>query len=277
MLSVTKRSRYTLLMAAAGLLAQPAGGQAAERTFLSAICESVKPGQMIAHDQHEARWARAVEKAKGFTPALAVQSTTGPAVTCWLSLANSYDQVGKSYESLMADAAYAKALPSLLSGDAPFVSDTRSFIAVLRPDLSSGAIPDFLTRRVMEWGEWRVRFGTEQYFEAAVKTYRAAAIRAGAEPSFRVWRVRQGAPSATYWIMSSQDGMAGFDKAMAMEEKIGSAYTAEDLKVFDEATSKSNIFHTSHLWSYSPTQSALTAEQRASGPFWKLMTPSAKP
>ncbi len=244
--------------------------------MLSVTCEWVKPGMGPAHDQHETAWARASEAVKGTASALAVQSMTGPGETCWLTAVTSYDQIGKNLELYNADPVYSKALPSLVGPEAQYISDSRSYIAVLRTDLSAGEMPNVLSRRVTTWSEWRIRFGTESLFDAAVKTYRAAATRAGTNPSFRVYQVMQGAPAVTFWVFSSETSMAGFDAAMANEPKLAAAYTPEDLKVFDEASTKSIAFMSSNVWSYSSAQSSLTPEQRASAPFWKLKPAAPK-
>jgi hypothetical protein len=238
--------------------------------MLSVSCEWVKAGMGPAHDQHEVGWARASEAVKGTASALAVQSMTGPGETCWLTAVASYDQIGKNLALYNADPVYSRALPSLVGTDAQYISDGRNYIAVLRTDLSAGEMPNVLSRRVTTWSEWRIRFGTEPAFVAAVKAYRAAATRAGANPEFRVYQVVQGAPAVTFWFFSSQASMAGFDAAMANEPKLAAAYTPDDIKVFDEATTKSIVFMSSNVWSYSSAQSALTPEQRASDPFWKL-------
>lgn len=260
-----------------GALSQlPAQATLPPAAMLAVGCEWVKPGMGQAHDQHEERWARATEAVKGFAPSLAVQSTTGQAVTCWLTSVTSFDQLGRNGDLYAKDPAYAAAMPSLVGTDAKFISDARNFVAILRPDLSAGEMPNVLTRRVMNWGEWRIRFGTEPAFVAALKAYTAAATRAGTRPEFRVYQVLHGAPGVTFWILSSQATMAGFDAAMANDPKIAAAYTPEDLKKFDEASTKSVVSINSNLWAYSSAQSALHAEQRASDPFWKLK-PKATP
>jgi hypothetical protein len=96
-------------------------------------------------------------------------------------------------------------------------------------------------------------------------------VRAGVTPEFRTYEVVQGAPATTYWIISSESAMAGFDAAMANDPKIEAAYTAEDAKVF-EASVASIMSTVSNIWAYSPAQSQLTPEQRATDPFWKLKT-----
>jgi hypothetical protein len=237
--------------------------------MLQVNCESVKPGMAMAHDQHEERWARAAEAVKGAPATLAVQSATGPAATCWLTSASSYEQIGKINDAMMADAAYAKALPALMSQDAQYVSDTRSYIAVLRPDLTGGEMPNVLTRRAVMWGEWRIRAGQEEAFAAAAKAYRAAIERAGVKPDFRIYQVMQGTPNPTFWVFTSRASMAGFDQDMADDMKIGSAFTADDKKLFDDFFAKAVIGVSSNLYNYVSAQSSLTAEQRATDAFWK--------
>jgi len=233
-------------------------------------CEWVKPGMGPAHDQHEEAWARASEAVKGFAPALALQSTTGLAETCWITSVSSYDQLGKNNDLYNKDPGYAAALPSLVGNDAKFISEGRNYIAVLRPDLSAGAMPNVLTRRVTDWAEWRIRPGNGAAFAAAAKAYVAAAKRAGVNPEFRVFQVMQGAPSETYWIFTSQTSMAGFDAVMASDPKIYAAFTPEETRFFDDFFAKAVVSMSSNIWAYNSAQSALTPEQRASDPFWKL-------
>ena len=243
--------------------------------MLAVGCEWVKTGTGPAHDQHEEAWARASEAVKGFAPSLALQSSTGPAETCWLTSVASYDALGKNNELYDKDPAYAAAMPSLVGNDGKFVSDFRSYIAVLRPDLSSGEMPNVLTRRMTEWGEWRIRPGNGAAFDKAVKLYTAAAKRAGVNPEFRVFQVMQGAPGDTYWIFTSQKSMAGFDAMMASDPKIFAAFTADDSKFFGDFFTKV-VSVSSNLWTYSSAQSTLSAEQRASDPFWKLKPKAAQ-
>ena len=239
-------------------------------------CEWVKPGMGPAHDQHEEAWARASEAVKGIAPSLAVQSTTGTAQTCWITSVSSYEQLGKNNELYNKDPGYAAAMPSLVGNDAKFISDFRSYLAVLRPDLSAGAMPNVLTRRVMEWSEWRVRPGNGAAFAAAAKAYAAAAKRAGVNPEFRVYQVMHGAPGDTFWIFTSQASMAGFDALMASDPKIFAAFTPEDAKLFDDFFAKALVSTSSNIWAYNSAQSTLTPDQRASDPFWKLK-PKAAP
>lgn len=259
-----------------GLLMWQGATLAAQATItpppmLSVTCETVKQGMGLAHDRNEERWARAVERTKGFPSSLAVQSATGPAMTCWLTSTQGYETMAKAAETMMADAGYTAALPGLMQSDAPFVSDVRNFVATLRPDLSAGEMPNVLSRRSMMWSEWQVRPGPgEALFAAAVKAYVGAMERAGVKPEFRVYQVRQGAPGATYWMFVSASSMARFDADVASEPRVMSAMSADDNKVFDEYFSKAHVRVIENLWNYVSAQSALTAEQRASDPFWRL-------
>lgn len=245
--------------------------------MVQVVCETVKPGMGVAHNRYEERWARAIEAVKGVTvSSLAVQSTTGAPASCWLTAASSYEQLGKIDKGLMADPTYARAFPDLTAGDAQYVADTRTYIAILRPDLSGGEMPNVLTRRAMMWGDWRIRPGQEALFEASAKAYRAAMERAGVKPDFRIYQVAQGTPNPTFWIFTSRADMAGFDADLADDAKIGAAFTAEDRKLFDELFSKAVVSVASNLWTYSPSQSSLTAEQRGTDPFWKRPVTLAK-
>lgn len=248
--------------------------------ILSVICEWVKPGMGPAHDKHEEAWARASEGVKGFASSFAIQTMTGPAETCWLTKVSNFEALGKNFDAYTANPNYAAMLPSLLGEDAKYVSDTRSYIAVLRTDLSQGDMPTLQDRRYTEWGEWRIRPGSGPAFATALKGYVAAAKRAGVPLAFRVFQVMHGAPGETYWMFTTQATMAGFDAVMASDPKTVGAFTSDDNKLFDEFFAKAVVSTNSNIWAYSPAQSALTSEQRGSDPFWKLKpkpAPTKKP
>ncbi|MFI5232516.1 MAG: hypothetical protein ACHQSE_08380 [Gemmatimonadales bacterium] len=264
-------------LAIGGVPALSAQASMTPPAMVNAVCETVRAGMGPAHDKHEESWARAGEAVKGSASTLALQSVTGPAVSCWLTVAASYADIGKNNDLSTNDPAYSKLLPSLVADDGKYISDARSYIAVLRPEMSAGEMPNVLTRRFTTWDEWRVRFGTEAMFIAAVKAYRAASIRAGANPEFRTYEVVQGASSTTYWMFSSTSTMAGFDAAMAGDDNTGAGFTADDHKILDEAAAKSVVSRVSNIWAYNSALSGLTAEQRGSDPFWKRKALPAKP
>lgn len=259
-------------VAAGGVLGVATHAQAQagaiQPAILSVICERVKPGMNLAHDKHEEAWARASEGVKGFATSFAIQSMTGPQESCWLTRAANFEALGRNNELYNSSTGYTAALPTLLGEDGKYVSDVRAYIAMLRTDLTEGAMPTLAERRFASWGEWRVRPGNGAIFEAALKAYVAAAKRAGNKPAFRVYQVMHGAPGETYWLFTSQTTMAGFDAMMSSDPKTEAAFTADDRKLFEDFFTK--VMSTnSNLWSYNVAQSSLPADQRASDPFWK--------
>jgi hypothetical protein len=279
-MSVIYRSLRAVAAASLTLgAAQQLGAQATMMppAMMSVGCETIKQGAGPAHDKHEEAWARAAEAVKGAASTLVLQSSTGPAVSCWLTAVASYDQMSKNNTLFEKDPTYAKLMPSLVGNDGQYISDSKSYIAVLRTDLSAGEMPNVLTRRVTQWDEWRVRFGTEAAFIAALKAYRAAMTRAGFKPEWRTYEVLQGAPSTTFWLFTSQASMAGFDAMMAGDAKIGAAMTPDDQKVFDEASTKSIASRISNIWTYNSAQSTLSAAQRATDDFWKRKAAPKQP
>lgn len=261
--------RGCLTLTAVAVAARAGGAQVAVTApaFMQVTCETVKPGMQAAHDQHEERWARAAEAAK--SSAIAVSSTTGVPETCWLSGGASLDALAKANDALMADRGYAAQFPALLKADAEFISAVRTYTALLRTDLGAGTPPNVLSRRVLEWTEFRVRPGPgEALFANAVKAYRGAMERAGLKPEFRVYQVLHGMQGAVYWIFTSGTSPARFDEMIASEPKLNAAFTAEDNKAFEEYFSRAHTSVIANLYAYVPAQSALTAEQRASDPFW---------
>lgn len=241
---------------------------AMQPAMLSVICERVKPGMSLAHDKHEEAWARASESVQGFATSFAIQSMTGPQESCWLTRVANFEALGQNNERYASSTRYSAALPTLLGEDGKYVSDVRAYIAMLRTDLSEGASPTLAERRFTTWGEWRVRPGNGAIFAGALKAYVAAAKRAGNNPAFRVYQVMHGAPGETYWLFTSQATMAGFDAMMSSDPKTEAAFTADDLKVFEEFFTKVMSMN-SNLWSYNAAQSSLSADDRATDPFWK--------
>jgi len=260
-------------------LAVPKVGAQAALTppaIMQTICEPVKPGMGPAHDKNEIKWSRAAEQVKGAASALALVANTGPSTTCWLTSLDSYAAIGKSNAAYDGDAAYGKAVAPLIAAEAQYVGDARVAIARLRTDLSAGTMPSVLTRWVTEWSEFRIRPGQEALFEAAVKAYAAVGARAGVKMEFRVYEVRQGVPAQAYWIFSSDASWAAFDQMLANDTKLMGAFNADDQKLFADFFSKAVVSINANIWTYNSELSILTAEQRATDPFFKRK-PAAKP
>lgn len=259
-------------VAAGGVLGVVTHAQAQAGTMqpglLSVVCERVKPGMNLAHDKNEEAWARASESVPGFATSFALQSMTGPQESCWLTRVANFEALGQNNERYASSTRYSAALPTLLGEDGKYVSDVRMYIAMLRTDLSEGAMPTLAERRFASWGEWRVRPGNGASFEAALKAWVAASKRAGNKPAFRVYQVMHGAPGETYWLFTSQTTMAGFDAMMSSDPKTEAAFTADDRKLFEDFFTKVMSMN-SNLWSYNAAQSSLSADERATDPSWK--------
>jgi hypothetical protein len=241
-------------------------------------CETVRPGMWLAHDAHEAKWARAWEAAKTFRPALAMQQATGGTVTCWASPVDDYAGWERLNAAYNDDAAYAKAVPGLATADAQYISALIGYFAKFRPDLSSSdRLPNLLAQHSTIVEIWRVRIGQEPLFEAAAKAYFAAARRAGVEVTVQVYQSLQGEAASSFWVFSGAASFSAYDASTAAESRIFGAMTAEESKAWADLLARGVNTTPSNIWTFNAIQSQPTPAQRAFDKFWALPLAPKKP
>ena len=112
--------------------------------------------------------------------------------------------------------------------DAEFLTDIQILQAAARPDLSYGAFPDISKVRFYEITEFQVKPGHESGFATVAKAYAAAAAKAAPKASWRTYEVMAGAPSGTFFVLSSYESFGALDRAMADGMSMTNSFSADD-------------------------------------------------
>jgi hypothetical protein len=264
-----------VLVAATPAAAAAQGLPTAQPNLITIVREEVKVGRAAEHQKIEAGWPAAYEKAKSTDYYLALVSMTGPNEAWYVTPYESYTSRGNSMKREDADAALTAELARLSRVDSDVLNGLRVMEARGRRDLSYGAYPDIAKARFVEAMWFRVRPGHEPQFEAASRAYAAAAKRAGAKASYRVYEVIAGAPGPLYLILSSVEAFAEFDQGLADEERIMKGASPDEMAALQKLMVEGIINTETQRFRVDPVQSYVPAATRATDPaFWMPKKPA---
>lgn len=257
-----------LLLVSSASTAFGQGMPTSQPSLIQIVREEVKTGHNAMHSAYEAGWPAAFAKAKSTNYYLAMVAMTGPNESWYVVPYASNAAAGESMKLQSDNKALSAELARLEKGDADHINSSRRLYAAARPDLSYGAFPDLGLARFWEVTTFRVRPGAEEAFGNAAKAYAAAAKRAAPNISWRVYEVIAGLPGPTYFVFSSMQSFAEFDKSMQDGMAIGKAFTPEEQQIFEKFNA-GLINAETQRFSLDPVQSYVDAATKAKDPkFW---------
>ena len=237
--------------------------------LLSIIREEVKVGRSAEHAKHEAGWPAAYEKAKSPDYYLAMTSMTGPSEAWYLMAWESHAALGNSMKRDDKDPVLSAEVERLTARDAEFINSTREIQAFGRPDLSVGVFPELTKARFFEVTIFRVRPGHEAQFEEAAKAYAAATKRSAPTASYRTYQVLAGMPAPTYFVFSSVEDFAEFDKTVEAGEATWKGATPEEQAQIQKCSAEGLISSETNRFKVDPGQSYVSKATREKDPeFW---------
>ena len=280
---INKPSRLALLAllctgAATAAHAQATGLPTSQPALLTIIREEVKVGRVAEHARIESGWPAAFEGAKSPDYYLAMVSMTGLNEAWYLIPSASHAAVAASMKRDDANATLSAELARLSRADAEVINNVRTIQAAARPDLSMGAYPNLAKQRFWEVTIFRVRPGHEQEFAAAAKAYGASAARAAPSTSFRVYEVVAGMVGPTYFVFSSVEDYAAFDRMMADGIKTMQGFTAEEMTALQKFSTDGMLSSETNRFRLDPKQSYVSRETRATDTaFWGPPPAPARP
>ena len=196
--------------------------------FMTVVREKVKTGRAAEHARHEAGWPAALERGKSTQAYVALSSMTGPSEVWYITPFESHAALDEATKREEADTALSAEVERLGKADAEFLTDLQVLQAAARPDLSYGAFPDISKVRFYEITEFHVKPGHESGFATVAKAYAAAAAKTAPKASWRTYEVMAGAPSGTFFILSSFESFGELDRAMAEGMSMVNSFSAED-------------------------------------------------
>jgi hypothetical protein len=264
-----------LLLASSASFAFSQGMPTSQPNLIQITREEVKTGHNAMHSTFEAGWPAAFAKAKSPYYYVALVSITGPNEAWYVSPYASHAALGESMKLESDNQALSAELARLQKGDADHINSVRTIQAVARTDLSYGAYPDLGLARFWEITTFRVRPGYEEAFASVAKAYAAAAKRAAPGMSWRTYEVMAGIPGPTYFVFSSVQSFAEFDKGMQDGMAIGKAFTPEEQQMMEKFGTSGLINAETQRFRLDPVQSYVDAATKAKDP--KFWSPGGKP
>jgi hypothetical protein len=258
--------------------AQGAALPTTQPAMITIVREFVKPGRTAEHARIEAGWPAAFAKGKSPNYYLAFVSLTGANEAWFVAPWASHAVLGDEMKLESSDTVLAAELARLSRADAEVINDVRTYEAMARPDLSHGAFPDLAKQRFWQISIYRVRAGHDADFEAAAKTYGAAAGRAAPSMSYRVYEISAGLPEPTFLVFMSTETYAQFDDMMAAGQKTMQGFTPEELVTIRKLFTDGLVNSETNQYRLDPGMSYVAAETRASDPtFWMPKWPARRP
>jgi hypothetical protein len=254
-----------LLTMPAGLLAQSAAHQVPK--YLQIIREEVKVGKGAAHEKWEASWMQAMVRTKFTTPQLAMTSATGANEALFIS---GYDSLG-AMEADMKMINESPAMQAVMNqygtGDAEYVSNGRTQLAVFRDDLSYNTNVRVGEMRYFQIRTVRIRPGHDDEYAALRKLINDARKQSNSPVHSAVFQVISGAPNGTYLVINPLKSLADADPAGNIS---GLSMGNDGAAKLSDLINRSIMSSEDEIYAFSPRMSNPSPDMLAQDPgFWK--------
>jgi len=236
--------------------------------------EEIKPGQGAAHAATEAAWGRILTKGKSTEHYLGMSSLTGPSEAWFIMGYGSFADWEARQDEADKNPALKKEVEAISQKDGEHLSGSRSFLGVLRKDLSFGPPVEIGKMRYMRVRTFRVKQGMGKAFEEGVKTALAAYEKSRFPFSFAFYEVEAGTWSPTYVVLRPMKSLADMDGLEAADKAFLDALGNEGQKAMQKAFMDTVNGVENQLFAFSPKLSYPGAAVIASDPaFWTPKPP----
>jgi hypothetical protein len=250
--------------AAATLRAQQMGPP----KVLQIIREEVKTGKGAPHAKFESNYVAAFRKAKWPTHYLAVAATTGPNEAWFLVGYDSFEAWEKDQQATDKNAALTAELDKLGEQDAAYVNNTRTVVAVFRPNLSYRPGVNIGEYRYFEIDTVRVRLGHDEDFNKVSKAQIEAHEKLNIDEHWAAYEVVEGMPSGTILFFTPMKSLKQED--MDHGKQVMEAMGEDNAKKFQQVGREAIISDESNIFAFSPRMSYVSDQTIAADPsFWK--------
>lgn len=257
-----------LSLLSAGVLAAQATADAPP-PVLQVLIETVRGGRGSSHAALEQRWAETFRRAGVPVYWLGATTVTGPSEAWYFTGLSGIGDIEALDKAVEGSPGLESASDLLAQADVENVSQTRSFLARYREDLSHGTNAA-ATARYFELLTFRVRPGHDNDFEQAAKLYRTVMTEAKGSGHWATYQVVSGMPGPTYLVFVPLKSLGELDPGADMAA-IQKAMTAERQKTFSQLSSAGFISETSIVLRFAPGMSYLPKEFTDLDPgFWNV-------
>jgi len=255
--------------------AHQAAGQQPTNTappkVLSIFREEVKASKNGAHEKLEAGYVAALRKANWPVPSIALTPVAGPNDAWFISAYDSFEAWEKDRQATDKNAELSREFERLDNLDAEFRTNQRSFVAVLRDDVSYHPNVDLAQVRYFEIITLRVRPGHDSDFEELAKMIHTAFEKKNSPTDhFAIYQVTAGLPGGTFFVFLPMKSLKEVDTNMKPENQQAFMKALGDFKKLEKLTGESLLSEESAIYAINPRMSYVSKEfAAAGGDFWK--------
>lgn len=231
--------------------------------------EAIKPGMEDAVIKNEGSQAQALRDANASLHYFGMVAITGAPRAIFIAGYNSFDQMQKDHEQMMANTKLSDALKADSTSESSMLAGTHGSIYEYREDLSLNPAVDIAQMRFFDMTLLRVRQGHYQDLERLAKLYvKAYSSIPGA--NFAVFEKEYGEGSGnTFIIVTPLKSLAGVDQEMLDGKNLPKAAGADQLQVMREIGGTTVESSESDLFAVVPQMSYVPAAWASEAPgFW---------
>jgi hypothetical protein len=232
--------------------------------------ESVRNGRGGMHAALEQEWAQTFRRAGVPVYWLGATTVTGRDEVWYFTGMDGFVDLESMDKAIDSSPGLGAASGRLAQADEENVSETRSFMARYRADLSRPGPTPVANGRYFSITMFRVRPGHETDFQDAAKLFGTVVADAKASEAWAVYQVVSGMPTPTFLVFTLMKSLSEMDPgadAAAMEK----AMTADRQKKFSDLASSGIISTTNVVLRFAPRMSTMPKEFTDLDPsFWNV-------
>ena len=241
---------------------------------LSIFREEIKAGRGAAHQNLEAGYVRALQKAKWPVYSLAMTPAVGGTDAWFITAYDSFASMEKDRRDSEKNTQMMADFDRLDAQDADFRTGQRSMLFVLNEALSYGGNFDVSQMRYFTVNTVRVRPGHDQEWQEARKILAEAVKKANPNAHSIVYGVAAGMPNGTYLVFTPRKSLAEMDPNPAMGKAVQDAMGEDNAKKRQKLLADSVISTETVIYGFSPKMSYVPKEwAKSGGEFWTPKAP----
>ncbi len=243
--------------------------------------EEIKQGREAAHEKSEASFPKLLTKYKYPANLLGLWAVAGISEAWFIEGHDSFESVERADAAVDKNAAMRTEMSNFDSTDGELRANSRTMLAVLRPDLSykadqfMGVLPKM---RYISTTVVRIRPRTDVQLAELGRKAVAAYERAMLDQPVATYQIVSGGASGMYLLFAPMRSMKTLDEAPERQRAMVQALGTEGAMAFTRAASEVITSEEVLLLAMSPKMSYVSKEFAAVDPeFWNPKPEAAKP
>lgn len=277
-------TRNTLAVVSLGVMAAVSAVAQAERhppKVLHIYREEIKQGRNTAHEKSEMDYARMLARNKYPVLQIAMTSITGPNEAWFMETHSSFASISDVDKMLDKNPAVRAEMDKLDAMDGELRANSRSMIAVYRPDLSyhpDAMAESFPKMRYLSVMTIRLRPGTGARLSELLKPFFAVMDKANIEEPSATFQVLAGGSEDTFLVFGAMESFKAWDMEEQHEKAIMESGGMEAMTKFMKGISEITAATDTEVFALNPKMSYVTKDWAGSETdFWFPKMPAKAP